>query len=113
MPSIHDLYGKSQGLKATDLQGRAHLVKVDKVRTFDFTEGAKLILSFVGKEKELVLNTVNARAIASKHGDDYSTWAGAEVELYPDVTNFKGQIVPCIRVRIPVPAASSEDMIEF
>jgi hypothetical protein len=29
------------------------------------------------------------------------------VELYPDKTNYNGQLVDCMRVRIPVPMAEA------
>jgi len=115
MPSIKDIYGGSKGLKAADLRGRAHLLKVSDSRLVKFNDGSKIVLSFDGKEKELVVNKTNAQMIASKFGEDYERWLGAEIEVYPDKTQFNGELVDCIRVRIPVPAATEggDDEIPF
>jgi len=114
MPSINDVYGGKKGLKAEDLRGRSHLLTIDESRLMKFNDGSKIVLHFKGKEKELVCNKTNAQMIASKYGDDYEEWAGAEVELYPDKTQFNGELVDCIRIRFPIPAATgSEDEIPF
>ena len=114
MATIKDIYGGGKGLKADDLKGRSHLLKISEVRVHKFDEGAKLVLSFHGREKELVLNKTNAQMIGSKLGDDYDKWDGSEIEVYPDKTQFNGQLVDCIRVRFPIPAATdSGDEIPF
>jgi hypothetical protein len=106
MSTIKDIYGGGKGLKADDLKGRSHLLKISDVRIHKFDEGEKLVLSFQGREKELVLNKTNAQMIASKHGEDYDRWSGCEIEVYPDKTQFNGALVDCIRVRFPIPAAT-------
>lgn len=113
MASIRDAF-PSNWLKAADLQGRSFLVKIHEVVKEEVGKDDRLVVYFDGKgQKGLVLNKTNAEMIASKHGDDYETWGGAEVELYPDKTQFQGTLVDCIRVRIPVPRADTSQEIPF
>ena len=113
MANIKDVYGGGKGLKADDLKGRSHLLRISEVRLVKFDDGAKLVLSFDGREKELVCNKTNAQMIASKCGDDYDRWVGEELEVYPDKTQFNGALVDCIRVRFPIPAATQDEPIPF
>lgn len=108
MANIKDVYKGGTSLKAEDLKGRAHLLKIGEVRLQKFDEGAKLVIAFAGKDKTLVCNKTNAQMIASKLGDDYDRWAGYEIEVFPDKTQFNGSLVDCIRVRFPVPAATAD-----
>ena len=103
-------------IKAADLRGRAHLLEIDETRLVKFNDGNKVVLHFAGKEKELVVNKTNAQMIASRFGDDYELWVGGEIEVYPDKTQFNGELVDCIRVRMPIPpaaAAGADDEIPF
>lgn len=109
LPSINDIYGGKKGLKAADLRGRAHLLKIAETELVKFNDGAKIVLHFHGKEKGLVLNKTNAEMISAKFGEDWTNWDGCEIEVYPDKTQFNGELVDCIRVRIPVPVASASD----
>ena len=52
-------------------------------------------------ERALVLNATNARAIASKLGDDTNAWRGHVVMVYRSVTDFPQPDTPCLRVRAP------------
>lgn len=77
----------------------------------------KIVLYFKGTNKGLVLNTGNARAIQVQHGNEWDTWTGKKVTLFPTTTDIakgmaeknrnviladKGKMVtvPCIRVRV-------------
>ena len=57
-------------------------------------------LRFVGKERELGLNSTNLRILAALFGSDTSKWYGQWVSLYvdPAVSAF-GQIVSAVRIR--------------
>jgi hypothetical protein len=95
----------SKYLKAEDLQGRPHIVKMNFIRIEEVGQGGrtekKPVLYFVGKEKGLVLNITNANAIKIMHGRESDDWTGKEIEIYPTETDFQGDRVPCIRVREP------------
>jgi hypothetical protein len=56
-------------------------------------------LHFAEHDKPLVLNKTNARAIAGKFGADADGWAGKGVTLRESVTTFRGEEVPCVRVK--------------
>ena len=57
-------------------------------------------LKFVGKERELGLNSTNLRVLAALFGNDTSKWFGQYIALYvdPAVSAF-GQIVSAVRIR--------------
>ncbi len=112
--SIKELYpSKSNALKAADLKGQQHTLKINGMEIAEFNEGKKLVLKFVDKEKGLVLNKTNSGIIADSYGDDESSWVGQEIVVYPDKTMFGADLVDCIRVRIPTPDADTENPIPF
>ena len=101
----------SKFIRADDLDGHEVECTIGDVRVDDVAgDGSdrKPILFFEGKEKGLVMNKTNSMVIASSYGDDTDAWRGKPVVLYPTQTQFQGKLVPCIRVRIPVPAAKDE-----
>ncbi len=61
----------------------------------------KPVLYFEKGPKGLVLNVTNANTITKVYGDDTANWAGKPVEIYPTQTEFKGDMVDAIRVRVP------------
>jgi len=60
----------------------------------------KFVLYFKGVKKGLVLNVTNWKTIEKAFGDS-DNWGGQKITLYPTETNFKGEMVQAIRVRIP------------
>lgn len=91
-------------LKASDLQGRRVSVTMAGVRMEDIGGEQKPILSFVGKEKGLVLNKTNANMIAEITGsEETDDWHGQAIVLYPTKTDFQGKRVDAIRVDYPAP----------
>ena len=60
----------------------------------------KVVMTFAGAKKKLVLNKTNAKIIAAQHGTDTDTWKGQEITLYFDPTvRFGKQVVGGVRVR--------------
>ena len=59
----------------------------------------KPVVYFRGAQKGMVLNVTNGRRIAHFLGDDTDRWAGLQIELYPDITDYMGDTTSCIRVR--------------
>lgn len=51
------------------------------------------------KERRLVLNRTNAKAIASIYGFELDNWKGKRITLYPTQCEAFGETVDCIRVR--------------
>jgi hypothetical protein len=103
----------SKYIKAADLSGKAHTLVVSRVQIEDVggqgNEEDKPVLYFVGRTKGCVLNRTNAMAIAARYGEDTDEWTNQEVIVYPDTTMFQGKMVDCIRMRIPVPAATEAE----
>jgi hypothetical protein len=110
MANYDEVYGSGgKHLKAEDLKDRTHKLTIVGVDIATFKEGKKLVLNFKGKEKGLVLNKTNAKIVAKYYGPDYDKWGGNEIEIFPTETEFNGQLVPCIRVRVEKPVAAAAD----
>ncbi len=112
----------SKFIKTSDLRGHAVEVIIDRYEIVDVSmesepEEFKPVLFFVDKKKGLVLNKTNASTIADTYGEEMDGWKLKTVELYPDKTTFKGDLVDCLRVRVPgreiPPPASADDDIPF
>jgi hypothetical protein len=67
------------------------------------TREKKLILSFQGEDKMLILNKINNRALRGAYGDDADAWVGKSIILFRTTAEMAGKMVPAIRVRIPTP----------
>lgn len=116
--NIDDIYKSgSEKLKAEDLNGQTVPLTIEGVEVVDFGEQGKpepkLVLSFVGKEKTLVLNRTNAQTIAAQLGSDSDQWLGHPIKIYPTKTSFGGKTVDCIRVKEEAPAEAPAGDIPF
>ena len=67
----------------------------------------KAAVQMQGWPAKLLLNKVNFETIAGAYGRQSAGWLGKPLEVYPDTTLFGGRSVPCIRVRVPRPAATA------
>lgn len=107
--TVTAVYGSGGGnyLKADDLGGQdwelviAGYEKKEMDQT-DFETGEKykkwkVILSFIGEEKKLVLNKTNADSIKAAYGDSLPGWVGKVIVLFEGQWQDK----PAIRVRVP------------
>ncbi len=95
---------------AFDLQGREVVVTIRKVVGGELTaqggrKSRKPILYFVGKEKGMICNKTNAKAIAGMYGNFTEAWVDKRITLYVGMTRDPsgGGEVECIRVRPTVP----------
>jgi hypothetical protein len=61
----------------------------------------KPVLYFEKGPKGFVLNVTNANTIKKVYGDDTANWIGKPIEIYPAQTEFRGDMVDAIRVRVP------------
>jgi hypothetical protein len=114
MPNVDDYYqSESKYLKATDLQGKEVPCTISECKFEEVgDDGVKAVVYFKGKEKGLVLNMTNKDAIKEAYTGETDKWSGKEVVLYPSKTKYQGNMVPCLRVRIPV-AQALDDEIPF
>ena len=79
---------QSPWLKPEDLMGKPRRVRiadyeVTEMKQQDNTKQTKIILSFMHKDKKLILNRSNAAALGQALGDDLDDWTGAEIILTP------------------------------
>lgn len=95
----------SNYIKASDLQGKATTVTMERVEIEEIKSrngnDTKPVLYFLGKEKGLVLNKTNSRAISALYGNETDDWQGQAIELFSAMVDFAGDQVEAIRVRAP------------
>ena len=95
----------SKFLKVADLAGNRPVVTIAHVtmeEIGDDSRGPRPVCYFIGKEKGLVLNRINAGAIEEIAGTfETDEWRGVKIMLKEDKTFFQGRRVPCIRVDRP------------
>jgi hypothetical protein len=107
----------SKYLKESDLGGREVPCVIDRVTIEDVGGPSdpeeKPVMYFVNKAKGMVLNKTNSMYIASKYGDETDDWKGKAIIIHPDSTMFQGKMVPCLRVRFPVLAATDDSNLPF
>ena len=106
-----------QYLNAEDLfQKPAVSVTISNVIESPWDDGLgnkKLGVFFEGKVKGLCLNKGNEKILRQTYGDDTVAWTGCIIELYAELVNFDGGMVPGMKVRIPVPSAKEGEEVPF
>ncbi len=83
---VTDFMGSADFLKAADLGNKTPQCVVKAVHTREFNDEQKgqhekLVLEFVDKDKMVVLNVTNTRAMATAYGTDSDNWIGKTVIL--------------------------------
>ena len=101
----------SRWLSCADLEDTERVLVIEKVEPGMVGEGPdaerKPILWFEGERKPFGANVTNAKTIANLYGRETGNWIGKAVTLYPTTTEYKGDTVPCIRVRPAVPGPAN------
>lgn len=112
---LNDIYeSTSNWIKAADLKGTKPVVEIEtalvKENTYNGETKKQIVLTFVGKEKQLGLNFTNAQRISQLIGtEDFQQWVGWRIKLYTDQTKLQnGQTVDCVRVMPDLPEQTSE-----
>ena len=62
---------------------------------------------FTNDARGLVLNHVNNRTIRGAFGDACEGWTGKIIIVFPTMAEFRGEMKPALRVRIPPPKGSN------
>ena len=110
MVLLASAYDQSKYFKAADLTQEKRL-RIKAVTEEEIGVGKdkeqKLVVWFTNDEHGLVLNKTNNRAIRGAFGDDCSGWIGKIIVLFPTQDEFRGKMVPCLRVRIPPPKGNA------
>jgi hypothetical protein len=109
MPDYRSMYDREY-LGEWDLAGKDITVTIREVKGAELTaqggrKSKKPVVYFEGKEKGLALNKTNGKIIAGMYGTKTEDWVGKRITLYPAMTTFGADTVPCIRVRPEVPHA--------
>ena len=106
MVLIASNYDQSRFLKATDLSAEKKF-RIKSVTEEEVGIGKdrekKLVVWFTNDARGLVLNRVNNRTIRGAFGDDCAGWASKIVIAFPTMAEFRGEMKPALRVRIPPP----------
>ena len=106
MVILASTYDQSRYIKAEDLEADRKL-RIKNVTEEQIGIGAekeqKLVVWFTNDERGLVLNRVNNRTLRGAFGDDTAGWAGKIIVVFPAMAEFRGRMVPAVRVRIPPP----------
>jgi hypothetical protein len=99
-------FDKSKYLRAEDLKADKKL-RIKEVTVEVIGNGAdkeqKLTVWFTNDPRGLVLNKTNNRVLRGAFGDDVSGWKDKIVVVFPTMVEFRGKMVPGLRVRIPPP----------
>jgi len=99
-------YDQSKYFKAADVPTEK------KLRIKDVTEEEigmgkdkerKLCVWFTNDARGLVLNRTNNRTLRGAFGDACDGWKGKIIVVFPTQDDFRGRMVPVLRVRIPPP----------
>ena len=99
-------FDKSKYLKAADLdKEKKFRIKsaTDEVVGMGDDKEHRLVLWFTNDERGLVLNRTNIRILREAFGDVVDSWIGKVIAVYPTSVDFRGKLVPALRVRIPPP----------
>lgn len=100
----------SRYLKAANIpQENPVTVRIDRVEQEDVGEKGKKelkpVLYFIGKEKGMVLNKTNAKTLTNAYGEETDDWHGKAITIISTETEYAGDMVPCLRLRLPKPTA--------
>lgn len=108
MARVGDIYKGGDFLVTEDLGGQllTGVIKSAEVRTIGDTD--KIVISFENHEKVWPCNATNSKTLAKLFdSDETDNWIGRTVILRPDVTNFGGKQVGCIRVDVVAMGAAN------
>jgi len=97
-------YDQSRFFRAEDLtQDKVLRIRSVTEEPVSAHQEKKLAVWFTNDPKGLVLNRTNNRTIRGAYGDDVAGWIGKLIVLFRTKTEFGGELVGALRVRIPPP----------
>jgi hypothetical protein len=99
-------FDKGKYCKAADIdKERKFRIKsaTDEVVGMGDDKEHRLVLWFTSDERGLVLNRTNIRVLRETFGDVVDSWVGKVIAVFPTSVDFRGKLVPGLRVRIPPP----------
>ena len=106
-----ETYFPSTYLKASDIDGEAVATIAEfGEAVLQTSSKAQPIISFGDELKPMILNVTNFKTIEALYGDT-DGWVSKKVTLYVTEVNWKGDMVPALRIRkeVPEPVLVPED----
>jgi hypothetical protein len=106
----NELMFPSRYVCAFDLRGRDHVVTIETVKMEELRivgtpkTQRKPVLSFHGKDKQMVLNPTNTEIIARLYGNRADDWVGKSITIFPTRVPFGKGMTDAVRVRAAIPA---------
>ena len=94
----------SKFIKEADLQGKPQVLTMARITVEAMEQSGsdtKPVVYFQGAKKGLALNVTNKNVLVLLYGAETDNWIGKQIELYPSQTDFRGEVVACIRCRAP------------
>jgi hypothetical protein len=99
-------YDQNRFFKAADMPQEKKL-RIKNVTEEEIGMGQdkdrKLVVWFTNDARGLVLNKTNNRTLRGAFGDACDGWKGKIIVVFPTQDDFRGRMVPVLRVRIPAP----------
>lgn len=90
---IYTLYLKSRHLPPNGATAVIERVAEEELHPRPGQTSRKLLLTFKGKNRRLIINQRNANALADLAGEDWSKWVGVTVHLKPGKWGQKDTII--------------------
>lgn len=88
----------SRYLKSADLGSAQPVVTIEDVTMEKLGDEDRMVVTFVGKQKGLVLNKTNLGTLARMFGDETDNWGGQSVKLKVMEVQYKQDLVLAIRI---------------
>ena len=96
----------SKYLKSEDIEGSTPTVSIAGVTMEEMVDGKKKpVITFIGKDKAMVLNVTNASVIGAHYGDDTDKWNGRPIQLRVEPVQGPNGMTKGLRVSVPQQAA--------
>jgi hypothetical protein len=100
-------FDQSKYFKAEDFEGEKKMkIREGTEELVGENKERKLIVWFTNDSHGLPLNRTNNRTLRGAFGDAVENWKGRIIVLYRTEAEYKGRLVPALRIRIPVPKAT-------
>jgi hypothetical protein len=109
MVLLASAFDQSRFFKAAEFPAeRKFRIKSVTVEEVGQDKERKLVAWFTNDARGLVLNKTNLRTLSGAFGDDTAGWPGKIIIAFPTQDEFRGRMVPVIRLRIPTPKGNGQ-----
>ena len=108
--NFNDLY-PSSFLKSDDIGNLTPTVTIESLTIEEMADGTKKpALSFVGKDKKMVLNKTNGAMIAHLYGNETDHWQGKQIMLVVEPVQGPQGLTKGLRVKPPAQNNQAQQM---